>query len=47
MKKTFLQDLDICNHKDIKKCDQNDLIESIHYISAHDKWLMTKRKIEQ
>jgi len=37
MKKTFLQDLDMCNHEDIEKCDQNDLIESIHHISAHDK----------
>jgi len=36
MKKTFLQDLDMCNHEDIKKRDQNDLIESIHHISACD-----------
>jgi len=36
MKKTFLQDLDMCNHKDIEKCDQNDLIESIHHISELD-----------
>jgi len=47
MKKTFLQDLNMRDHEDIKRCDQNDLIESIHHISACDKQLMTKRKIEQ
>jgi len=33
MKKTFSQDLDICNHEDIERRDQNELIESIHHIS--------------
>ena len=47
MKKTFLQDLDMCNHEDIEKRDQNNLIESIHHISACNEWLMTKRKIKQ
>jgi len=36
MKKTFLQDLDMCNYEDIKRRDQNDLIESIHHISELD-----------
>ncbi len=36
MKKTFLQDLDMCNYENIKRCDQNDLIESIHHISELD-----------
>ncbi len=47
MKKTFLQDLDMRDHEDIKKCNQNDFIELIHHINACDEWLMTKRKIEQ
>ncbi len=47
MKKTFLQDLNMHNHEDIERCDQNDLIESIYYISACDEQLMMKRKIEQ
>jgi len=33
MKKTFLQSLDMCNHEDIEKHDQNDLIELIHHIN--------------
>jgi len=36
MKKTFSQDLDMRDHEDIKKRDQNDLIESIHHISELD-----------
>ncbi len=36
MKKTFLQDLDMCNHEDIERRDQNNLIESIHHISELD-----------
>ncbi len=47
IKKTFLQDLNMHNHEDIERCDQNDLIESIYYISACDEQLMMKRKIEQ
>ncbi len=46
MKKTFLQDLNMCNHEDIERCDQNNLIESIHHISELDAWLMTKHKID-
>jgi len=46
MKKTFLQDLDMCNYENIKRCDQNDLIESIHHISELDAWLIMKRKID-
>jgi len=33
MKKTFLQSLDMRNHEDIEKHDQNDLIELIHHIN--------------
>ena len=47
MKKTFLQDLDMRDHENIKRRDQNDLIELIHHISACNEQLMTKRKIEQ
>jgi len=47
MKKTFLQNLNMYNHENIKKRDQNDLIESIHHINACDEQLMMKRKIEQ
>ncbi len=36
MKKTFLQNLDMYNHEDIERRDQNDLIESIHHISELD-----------
>jgi len=36
MKKTFLQNLNMCNHEDIEKHDQNDLIELIHHISELD-----------
>ncbi len=46
MKKTFLQDLNMCNHEDIERCDQNNLIESIHHISELDAWLITKHKID-
>ncbi len=47
MKKTFSQDLDMRDHEDIEKRDQNDFIESIHHISKLDVWLMTKRKIDR
>jgi len=47
MKKTFLQDLDICNHENIERRDQNDFIESIHHINACDEQLMMKHKIKQ
>ena len=46
IKKTFSQDLDMRDHEDIEKRDQNDFIESIHHISKLDVWLMTKRKID-
>jgi len=36
MKKTFSQDLDMRDHEDIEKRDQNDLIELIHHISELD-----------
>jgi len=36
MKKTFSQDLDMHNHEDIERCNQNDFIESIHHISELD-----------
>jgi len=36
IKKTFSQDLDMCNHEDIERRDQNNLIESIHHISELD-----------
>jgi len=35
------------DHEDIKKRDQNDLIELIHHISACDEQLMIKCKIKQ
>jgi hypothetical protein len=47
MKKTFSKDLNMHNHEDIKKSDQNNLIESIHHISACDEQLIKKRKIKQ
>jgi len=47
MKKTFSKDLNMHDYEDIKKRDQNDLIKSIHHISAHDEQSMKKRKIEQ
>jgi len=36
MKKIFLQGLDMRDHENIKRRDQNDLIESIHHISELD-----------
>jgi len=36
MKKTFSKDLNMRDHEDIEKRNQNDLIESIHHISACD-----------
>ncbi len=40
MKKTFLQDLNICDHKNIERCNQNDFIELIHYINVCDEQLI-------
>ena len=36
MKKTFLQNLNMRDHEDIERRDQNDFIESIHHISELD-----------
>jgi hypothetical protein len=47
MKKTFLKNLNMRDHENIEKCNQNNLIELIHHISAHDEQLMKKRKIKQ
>jgi len=47
MKKTFSKDLNIYNYEDIERCDQNDLIELIHYINACDEQLIKKHKIKQ
>jgi len=47
MKKTFSQGLNMCNHEDIERCDQNDFIESIHHISELNAWLMMKHKIDR
>jgi len=47
MKKTFSKNLIMHNHKDIKKHDQNDLIEFFHHINACDEQLMKKHKIKQ
>jgi len=47
MKKTFLKDLNMRDHEDIERHDQNDLIELIHHISACDEQSMKKCKIEQ
>jgi hypothetical protein len=47
IKKTFSKDLNMRDHEDIKEHDQNNLIELIHHISAHDEQLMKKHKIEQ
>jgi len=47
MKKTFSKDLDMRNHEDIERCNQNDFIELIHHINACDEQSIKKHKIKQ